>query len=535
MAYTNGSGQTRIGVRIVPLSVVIPTISALLDSYSGAAAAYSLRKLKSSYTGSAIRVRRSSDNTEQNIGFDSVGNLDTYALSSFVGTGNGFVTTWYDQSGSGNNATQTTSSSQPRIVNAGIIETVGGKPAVRWLVTGGLEMVLSMNTSLSNVRSVFLNITYLSGIARVPLLGHTTAYDYHSDADVYLSSQYAANYVKNGSNYINGVSKTLATFVKSSSNSLITMIHTSASGNVNQISSDRNIGRWDWSFFTGYFSEIILYSSDQTTNRINIESNINTYYSIYPNPTSVWNLLNAVYSGDTIASSSLKTSLFAAYNGESNANDSFGTNNGSPQGGLTYGTGKIGNAFQFDGVNDYVALPNNSLNSLTSDFSVSGWLYMPANTSNSYCVLLSNVSNDYTTGKGWSIFTYDNNIYFDVYYSGVYQNPNSVYVRLQANNTLTNNAWNHIAIARKNSTSSKIYINGSLVGSNTSTQNPATPTAAITPTIGVLSSVGVGNPLSSYAPNGSKVDALSVWNKELSAADITNLYNAGAGKQYPTT
>ena len=33
----------------------------LLDSYSGAAAAYSLRKLKSSYTGSAIRVRRSSD------------------------------------------------------------------------------------------------------------------------------------------------------------------------------------------------------------------------------------------------------------------------------------------------------------------------------------------------------------------------------------------------------------------------------------------------------------------------------------------
>ena len=92
------------------------------------------------------------------------------------------------------------------------------------------------------------------------------------------------------------------------------------------------------------------------------------------NASSLWNSIYSVYNADTIASPSLKTSLVASYNGESNANDSFGTNNGSPQGGLTYGTGKIGNAFQFDGVNDYVALPNNSLNSLTSDFSVSGWL-----------------------------------------------------------------------------------------------------------------------------------------------------------------
>jgi len=80
MAYTNNNGQARVGVRIVPLSVVIPTISALLDSYSGAAAAYSLRKLSATWSGSAIRVRRSSDNTEMNIGFDDGGNLDTIAF-----------------------------------------------------------------------------------------------------------------------------------------------------------------------------------------------------------------------------------------------------------------------------------------------------------------------------------------------------------------------------------------------------------------------------------------------------------------------
>ena len=55
----------------------------LLDTYSGAAAAYSLRKLNTSYSGSAIRVRRSSDNTEQDIGFVN-GVLDTTALLDFV-------------------------------------------------------------------------------------------------------------------------------------------------------------------------------------------------------------------------------------------------------------------------------------------------------------------------------------------------------------------------------------------------------------------------------------------------------------------
>jgi hypothetical protein len=84
------------------------------------AAAYSLRKLDNNYTGWAIRVRRSSDNAETNIGF--VNNvLDTATLLSFVGAGDGFVTTWYDQSGNGRNATQTTAGRQPNIVNAGVV------------------------------------------------------------------------------------------------------------------------------------------------------------------------------------------------------------------------------------------------------------------------------------------------------------------------------------------------------------------------------------------------------------------------------
>jgi hypothetical protein len=101
----------------------------LLDVYTGAAAAYSLRKLRTSYTGAAIRVRRSSDNTEQDIGFVGV-DLDTVSLKNFVGANSGFVTTWYDQSGNARNAIQNTAANQPRVVNAGNVERQNGKPSV---------------------------------------------------------------------------------------------------------------------------------------------------------------------------------------------------------------------------------------------------------------------------------------------------------------------------------------------------------------------------------------------------------------------
>lgn len=106
----------------------------LLDDYTGAEAAYSLRKLRTAYTGSAIRVRRTNpDTTEQDIGFTADGDFDTAALSTFCGgSGNGFVVTWYDQSGNGRNATQSTTTLQPQIYNSGSVFTVNGKPAIRF-------------------------------------------------------------------------------------------------------------------------------------------------------------------------------------------------------------------------------------------------------------------------------------------------------------------------------------------------------------------------------------------------------------------
>ena len=116
-------------------------------------------------------------------------------------------------------------------------------------------------------------------------------------------------------------------------------------------------------------------------------------------PSTLWTSVYAVYNADAVGSSSLNTSLFAAYNGESNANDSFGSNNGTPRGGLTYTTGKIGDAFQFNGTTSYVELPNTSNQfNFTGDFSVSTWINTPNYTS--HRMIFSNLSQGGTYGYG---------------------------------------------------------------------------------------------------------------------------------------
>ena len=105
---------------------ILPALP-LLNTYTGAAAAYSLRDLSSSTTN-VVRVRRSSDNTEQD--FTSTQVTDG-ALETFVGAGNdGFVTVWYDQSGNSRNAEQTNTSLQPVIVSSGSLVLLNGMPAI---------------------------------------------------------------------------------------------------------------------------------------------------------------------------------------------------------------------------------------------------------------------------------------------------------------------------------------------------------------------------------------------------------------------
>lgn len=114
---------------------------------SAASAAYSLRKINCSYTGAAIRIRSTAAGSPTtNIGFTINGDLDTIAIKAFVGTNSAYVTVWYDQSGNGQDVSQTTVSKQPRMVNTGKIMRQNGRPAINFI--SGNSTFLYRNVSM---------------------------------------------------------------------------------------------------------------------------------------------------------------------------------------------------------------------------------------------------------------------------------------------------------------------------------------------------------------------------------------------------
>jgi hypothetical protein len=123
----------------------------LLDTYSGAAAAYSLRLLDSTYTGALINVWNGTSYAD--IYPNVFGELDTVALAAHCGSNDGFIRYWYDQSSNSNDATQTATASMPKIYDGttGVI-TENGKPAVMFETGQGAP---HMNITSITPRSQF--------------------------------------------------------------------------------------------------------------------------------------------------------------------------------------------------------------------------------------------------------------------------------------------------------------------------------------------------------------------------------------------
>ena len=76
--------------------------------------ALGMRVLVSDYNGPVIRLRRVSDNAEQDFGWGDDDKVDISAINSWRNGADVFVHIWYDQSGLGRNAVQDITNQQPK-------------------------------------------------------------------------------------------------------------------------------------------------------------------------------------------------------------------------------------------------------------------------------------------------------------------------------------------------------------------------------------------------------------------------------------
>jgi len=260
----------------------------LLDTYSGAAAAYSLRQLRAAYSGDAIRVRRLSDNAELNIGFVS-NELDTSALTTFASGTDAFVTTWYDQSGSGYNALQTTATSQPQIVSSGSVLLENGKAAINFL---------NSKEFLITVPSTFFGLNDISAFLVTRTISTDTG-GLSQKRDGFLAGNFgigvtAGKYqfqTRNGA-----ISSSVDSTNPYSTQQILSVVRNSSGLYMNSpetkftssaVADLTSSGLWkfgsgdSYGILDGSIQEKIIYLIDQTSNASGIETNINDYYATY--------------------------------------------------------------------------------------------------------------------------------------------------------------------------------------------------------------------------------------------------------------
>ena len=266
----------------------------LLDAYGGAAAAYSLRGLSANYTGPVVRVRRSSDSTEQDF---TAAQVTNGTLTTFCGAGNGFVRTWYDQSGNGNHTSQTTTTKQPQIVSSGALNLLNTKPALKFdgsddFLSGGDVLDLGSNSltgfafselgangtiyakSLASSEAGRYSVLAESSVT-ISLLDVIVSATNATVATVYAKGLFSQQIINGSTNklFVNAVERA------SVSISSYSALNTSRRFLLGAYNNATDTG--ELLFLNGSISEVVLYLSNQTSNRTAIESNINAHYAIY--------------------------------------------------------------------------------------------------------------------------------------------------------------------------------------------------------------------------------------------------------------
>jgi hypothetical protein len=250
--------------------------SGFLADYSGAAAAYSVRKLSNTAI-KCMRVRKDAPPYDElDIGFTAGGDLDEAAIVAFGGSDVLTVSRWYDQSGQSNHATQITPVNQPQIYDGTAVTTLNGKPSVTF---SGATFMTYTTWSPSSELSAFWVAQNEATTSSWTLIGPNNnqwAPISTSQFRTRINGFYTwAWSVASGAQYLAALIRDVnddAEFHYNGNTSSTTRNFTDTV-TLNALSNSSN-------GLDGGIQEVVFWSADQSSNRTAIETNIMTYYSI---------------------------------------------------------------------------------------------------------------------------------------------------------------------------------------------------------------------------------------------------------------
>jgi hypothetical protein len=197
------------------------------------------------------------------------------------------------------------------------------------------------------------------------------------------------------------------------------------------------------------------------------------------------------------------------WKGENNVNDSVGSNHGTVNG-ATFDTGMVGQAFKFDGVDDYVDAGTSDVfnfNNGIGDFTIDSWINLSEYRGSSSGIVAKATINPFT---GWGFYVIADTLRF----GGV-----GVWEIASSTGVIPMNSWTHVAVT-KNGSIYRLYKNGLEVASlnygNLQTSNTSLR-------------VGTNYLNGEFFPG--LIDEVEIFNRALTAEEIAAIYAAGsAGK-----
>lgn len=311
-------GSTTIQSGYIGFNKFYDSYTSILDTYPSVYHAYSLRKLKSTYTGACLRIRRTTatptvTTTTVDLYFDvfnrisltstityvsgtatTATNLGKFCASVVNGYSNPdgvntnqniFVVTWFDQSGNNKNTTQPTASAQPRLVNAGNLEIVDGSVGVRFIAASVNGLFLADTATSYNNMSCFVLSNSISATVNTSAYGQGFL---GVNARLFMPSGTAISYDTSGTFPITGITANTdrlyelicgAVTTSAYSNGVISSVPLITSLNVTNSVIRLGGNGSPITYLNGHIKEVIAFIGSPS--RTGIENNINSFYSVW--------------------------------------------------------------------------------------------------------------------------------------------------------------------------------------------------------------------------------------------------------------